>query len=432
MQRSGLILWIGSMSVSNMSLPRLRDNILALSVVQAGNYLVPLLALPFLARVLGIRAYGEVVFVQTVMMFGMLLVDFGFSWSATRDIAASRDDRAKVSTLFAGTWGLQWLLLAVVVLVVLLSMLWLPSLRPNASLYLTGLGIVLGQVLFPLWLFQGLEALKVAAVIQVVGKVLALPWLLIWVDGPQDQVAAIAFFSASSVLSGLGAVWWIHRSKWVEWFWPSRADLAQAFRQGAWIFGSRVSISLYTTAVPLAVGLWAGPAQLAAFNLADKVRVLIQGFLAPVAQALFPRMSYLINRDRVAAFSLLTKSAWLVGFVSLLSGGLVWWFAEEIMLILGGKDFINTGDILRWLAFVPLMVAGSNTLGVQVMLPRGMNRAFTTILTAASIMSLVGLYPAVMNAEARGAAQLVLLVECVVTLAMALYLRREAHNWRVK
>jgi O-antigen/teichoic acid export membrane protein len=420
------------MGVSNISLPRLRANILALSVVQAGNYLVPLLALPYLARVLGSHAYGEVVFVQAAMMFGMLLVDFGFSWSATRDISATRDDRAKVSALFAGIWGLQWLLLTVMVFIVILAVWYLPALRPHASLYATGLGIVLGQVLFPLWLFQGLEALKVAAAIQVVGKLLALPCLLIWVHGPQDQVAAIAFFSASSVLSGLGAMWWIYRSRWVEWFWPSRADLAQAFRQGAWIFGSRVSISLYTTAVPLAVGLWAGPAQLAAFNLADKVRVLIQAFLAPVAQALFPRMSYLIMKDRVAAFALLAKSAWLVGIVSLLSGGLVWLYADEIMFLLGGTDFVNTGDILRWLAFVPLMVAGSNTLGVQVMLPRGMNRAFTTILTAASIMSLLGLYPAVMNAGARGAAQLVLLVECMVTLFMALYLQRETHNWRGK
>lgn len=415
-----------------MSLPRLRDNILALSVVQAGNYLVPLLALPYLARVLGSHAYGEVVFVQTVMQFGMLLVDFGFSWSATRDIAASRDDRAKVSALFAGTWGLQWLLLVVVVFAVILCVWCLPAWRPHAALYATGLGMVLGQVLFPLWLLQGLEALKVAAVAQVVGKVLAFPCLLIWVHGPQDQVAAMAFFSASSVLSGLGALWWIHRSRWVEWCWPSGGDLLQAFRQGAWIFGSRVSISLYTTAVPLAVGLWAGPAPLAAFSLADKVRAVVQSLLAPVAQALFPRMSYLIQTDRAAAFDLLTKSAWLVGFVSLLAGGVVWWFADVIMLILGGADFVQTGNILRWLAFVPLVVAGSNLLGVQVMLPRGMNRAFAAILTAASMVSLVGLYPAVTAAGARGAAQLVLLVECVVTVSMALYLWLEAHSLRLK
>lgn len=413
-----------------MPLPRLRDNILALSVVQAGNYLVPLLALPYLARVLGAQAYGEVVFVQTVMMFAILVVDFGFSWSATRDIAAARSDRSKISVLFANTWGLQWLLLAVVTLAMGLVIWRLPALHAHGALYAVGLGMVLGQVLFPVWLMQGLEALKAAAVAQVLGKASALPCLLVWVRGPQDQLGAMAFFSLSSVLTGLGALWWIHRRRWVQWQWPSWQGVRQAFAHGAWVFGSRVSISLYTTAVPLAVGLWAGPAQLAAFSLADKVRAVVQSLLTPVAQALFPRMSYLFQADRSAAHALLFRSAWVVGALSLAAGVVVWWFADDIMLLLGGADFAQTGGILRWLALVPFVVAGSNLLGVQVMLPRGMNRAFAAILTAASMLSLLGLYPAVLWDGAHGAAQLVLCVECVVTLSMAVYLWRDARSMR--
>lgn len=415
-----------------MSLPRLRENILALSVVQGGNYLVSLLALAYLARVLGIEAYGEIVFVQSVMMLGMLVVDFGFSWSATRDISASRHDKAKVSSLFAAIWGLQWLLLAAVVFLVIVSVWCLPALREHAALYVTGLGMIFGQVLFPLWLFQGLEALKIAAIIQVAGKLLSLPCLLIGVNEPQDQIAAMTFFSASYILSGLGGVWWIYRSELVVWTWPSKTGLLEAFRQGVWIFASRVAVSAYTTAVPLAIGFWAGSAPLAAFNLADKVRVLIQAFLAPVSQALFPRMSYLHEADHAAAFALLAKSAWLLGLVSLLTGGVVWWFADTIMFFLGGPGFVQAGEILRWLAFVPFMVAGSNLLGVQVMLARGMNRPFSVILTGASSVSLAGLHISITTAGAVGAAQLVLLVECMVALSMALYIRREAHLLRLK
>ena len=397
-----------------MSLPRLRANILALTVVQAGNYLVPLLALPYLARVLGSHAYGEVVFVQTVMMFGMLLVDFGFIVSATRDIAASRDDQAKLSELFAGIWGLQWLLLAIVVLVVVLSVGFVPALSSNAALYVTGLGMVFGQVLFPLWLFQGLEALRTAAAIQIAGKVLALPCLLIWVHGPQDQVAAMTFFSASSVLSGLLALWWMHRSKWVTWHRPSQKDLLNAFRQGWLIFGSRVSISLYSTALPLALGLWADSAQLAAYNLADKVRVAIQALLIPVSQALYPRMSYLIQRNRVEAHGLLVRSAIFIGPISLAACSVVWFFADEIMLTIGGSDFIQTGYILRWLAFVPFIVACSNTIGIQVLLPRGMNRSYTAIHATASFVCMICVYLFVTKAGALGAVRLVFMLECLV------------------
>ena len=414
--------------MTEKALPRLRDNILALGMVQAGNYLVPLLALPYLARVLGANEYGEVVFVQTVMQFGMLLVDFGLSWSATREIAAARRDQSKVSALFAATWGLQWLLLMFVVVVMGLAVCIVPALKANGALYVLGFGMVLGQVLFPMWLMQGLEALKAAAVAQLVGKVLAVPCLLLWVRGPYDQLGAMAFFSLSSVLSGLGALWWIHRCHWVKWQWPTWEGVRQAFLQGAWVFGSKVSISFYTTAVPLAVGLCAGPAQLAAFNLADKLRVVVQTLPALVAQVLFPRMSYLFQTDLGAARALLFRSAWVVGALSLLAGVLVWWWADSLMLLMGGADFSEAGGILRWLALVPFVVAGSNLLGVQVMLPRGMNRAFAAILTGASMLSLLGLYPAVMRGGAAGAAQLVFCVECVVTLAMAVYLWRDARS----
>jgi O-antigen/teichoic acid export membrane protein len=411
-----------------MSLPRLRDNILALSVVQAGNYLVPLLALPYLARVLGSHAYGEVVFVQTVMMFCMLLVDFGFIVSATRDIAASRDDREKLSALFAGIWGLQWLLFAVVIFILIILILCLPALRQNAALYVVGLGMVFGQVLFPLWLFQGLEALKAAAAIQVVGKVLALPSLLIWVHGPLDQVAALMFFSASSVISGLLALWWMNRSKWIAWGWPSNKNLFDAFRQGRLIFGSRVSISLYSTTVPLALGLWADSSQLATYNLADRVRVALQALLIPVSQALYPRMSYLIQTNRAEANVLLLRSAKFIGLVSLIACSVVWFFADEIMLTIGGSDFKETGNILRWLAFVPLVVACSNMIGIQVMLPRGMNRSYTAIHTIVSLVCIAVLYPFVTKAGALGAVQLVLVLECLVALFMLLYILRNSSS----
>ncbi len=38
---------------SRQPLPRLRSNIAALGVVQIGNYVIPLITLPYLARVLG-------------------------------------------------------------------------------------------------------------------------------------------------------------------------------------------------------------------------------------------------------------------------------------------------------------------------------------------------------------------------------------------
>lgn len=410
-----------------MSLTRLRNNILALGAVQVGNFLVPLLALPYLARVLGAHSYGQVVWVQTVMMFGAIWVDFGFGWSATREISAHRHDAERVARLSANVWAVQWFLCLVFALAVLVVAQWQAP-EDDWILYAAGLGLVLGQVLLPLWLFQGLEVLRDMAIIQLAGKVLALPMVFVWVEGPQDQVWALLFFSASSVLAGVFALAWVLHRRLVLPVRPQWSGMCVALKESWVLFSSRALISLYTTMMPLAVGWWAGPVQLAYFNLADRFRQAVQALLMPVSQALFPRMSWLFEHDPLAARGLLRKSALGMGALTCLAGAVLWLGAEAWMVALGGDDFAQGASVLRWLAWVPLVVAMSNLMGMQFMLPRGMNRPFSLILGLASVVSLLLMYPMIGQAGAHGAAQLVLLVECVVTGAMALYLW---HTWRL-
>ena len=407
-------------------LPRLRSNILALGAVQAGNFVVPLLALPYLARTLGAEGYGQMVWVQTIMLFGVLWVDFGFGWSATRNISMHRHDALHVSQVFSSTWAVQWLLAAFFVLGSVLAILVLQVAHP--WMYMAGLGMVIGQVLMPLWLFQGLEALRSAAVIQLAGKLLTLPLVFVWVRGPDDQLWALLFYSASSVVVGLFSLLWIRYQGWVHWRRPSAHSIWQSLYEASMLFFSRALISLYTTLVPLAVGWWAGATELAYFNLADRMKSVVQALLTPVSQALFPRMSWLFQNDTAQARDLLRKTGWGMGLLSGLAGVVLSIGAQPLMVLIGGEAFSKGATVLQWLAFVPCVVALSNLMGVQIMLPLGLSRAFTLILGMASALCLLGLFPMISQEGAAGAAQLVLLVECIVTVSMAVFLAR---RWRL-
>jgi O-antigen/teichoic acid export membrane protein len=409
-----------------MTLPRLRHNIAALGLVQLGNYLVPLLTLPYLTRVLGAEGFGRVVFVQTVMSFLILWVDFGFSWSATRHISEHRHDANEVTRSFSVTWLAQWFLLLLAALVLTILVVWVPVLNKDAWLYVWGFGVVVGQVLFPVWLLQGLENMRLVAMLQLASKVLPLP-LLFWMVSSADDVA----LTLVSLLAGVLSMLWIVRQGLVGWQWPTWLELVGALRSAGVLFLSRLSISLYTNLVPLVVGLVAGSAQLAYFNLADKVKTLVQSLLNPVSQALFPRMSLLFKTDQAAAWTLLRRSAVGVLLLSALAGSCMFVGADVIVHILGGEDFDQAVPLMRWLACVPLIVALSNLLGVQIMLPLGMNKVFTAILAGASMVSVVLIYPMVLAGQALGAVHLVVLAEVLVTVSMAGYLWRSRRAMRV-
>lgn len=167
------------------------QNIGALTLLQIANYVAPLLILPYLTRVLGASSFGQVAFVQVLMAWFVILVNYGFPWSATRDIAANRENHAYVSEKFAANWAAQWLLTALGGAILIPLVLMTPSLRSEADIYFAGYTIVLGQVVFPIWLFQGLERLKEVAALQVTARVVLLLLVFLLVNGPDDKVLAV-------------------------------------------------------------------------------------------------------------------------------------------------------------------------------------------------------------------------------------------------
>ncbi|MCK6398240.1 flippase [Thauera aminoaromatica] len=396
----------------------LRTNIAAMSLVQISNYLLPLITLPYLTRVLGAEAFGKVAFAQILMSYLVLLVDYGFSWSATRAVAADRNDSEKISLIFTATWATQWLLLALAMAIAVPTILLADRLRPDAWLYAAGFTSVIGGTLFPVWFLQGLERLEVVAMLQLVARILALPAIFLLIGEPEDGIWVLLINGAASILSGIAALAWLWRQRVVRWAWPGWLNLFDAIRDGGPLFASRISISLYTTLVPIVLGWVAGPVALGYFHLADKLRSAGQALLSPLSQALFPRLSHLANTDGAAAFKLIRRSALATIFIGGLSSGALWLFADWLIVILGGPQFGPAATVLQLLSPLPLIIGLSNLLGVQMMLPRGLNAAFNGILLTAAATSLALIWPMASHWGAEGAAATILLVEFMVTSCM--------------
>ena len=70
-------------------------NMVSLGVLQIANYLIPFLVLPIISRILGATLFGSVSYAQNIVTYLTLLVNFGFEYSATRQISVSRDDKAR-------------------------------------------------------------------------------------------------------------------------------------------------------------------------------------------------------------------------------------------------------------------------------------------------------------------------------------------------
>ena len=337
------------MTIGNR-LPSLRANIVAMTVVQFSNYILPLVALPYLARVLGPEAFGKVVLAQVVMTYFVLLVDYGFSWSATRKIAVLRTDRVRLSRLFMATWTAQWLLVLLAFALATSIVMSNDRLRLDAPLYAAAFAVVIGTPLAPFWFLQGLERLQAVAALQLITRTLALLPIFVLVKQPGDAIWVLITQASGTILGGALALIWIYREAIIIWHTPTWHETLHELADGWTLFRSRAAISLYTSLVPLVLGWVAGPVALAHFNMADKLRSAAQSLLTPLSQALFPRMSHLVSTDSNAADSLIRRSAVAVMYIAGTASATLWLFADHLIHFLGGQDFLPASDVLRWLS----------------------------------------------------------------------------------
>ena len=149
-------------------------NFASLSVLQAITYVLPVLILPYLFRVIGPEKFGLIAFAQAFAQYFMILTDYGFSISATKEISLCQHDRAEVNKVFSSVMTMK-IVLAIVSLVLLsCAVYFIPKFRNDWMVYMLSFGAVLGNTLFPVWFFQGTEKMKYIADLNIAGGILTV------------------------------------------------------------------------------------------------------------------------------------------------------------------------------------------------------------------------------------------------------------------
>ena len=95
-----MINWINNKLASTKEKKVLIQNIFSLSILHGLNYILPLATIPYLVRVLGPNYFGLLAYVSSIIGVFILITDYGFNLSATRQISINRGDKKKNNSNF--------------------------------------------------------------------------------------------------------------------------------------------------------------------------------------------------------------------------------------------------------------------------------------------------------------------------------------------
>ena len=164
-------------------------NAMGLYVLQFGSYLLPIATIVFLARLLGPQGWGGLAFMQAFAGYVMLVVTYGFNYSATREVARHRDDPDQLSELVAGVIGAKAALTVVALVVALPVSLLVAPIHRYQSLFWPAMVWALSLSFSLNWFFQGLERMGFVARWESA----AGDWISVWSDGaPSLRITSVS------------------------------------------------------------------------------------------------------------------------------------------------------------------------------------------------------------------------------------------------
>ena len=396
-------------------------NFLALGILQGTNFLIPLIIMPYLVTTIGIENYGIVGIIQALMVYFYSITDYGFLVSATRELATANGNLTKIGDVFNKVFFTKMFLLVLAALLLTGLVFLIPELTALALPIALGFAVVVGQTLLPVWFFQGVEKMKYITYVNLFAKVIFTILIFVFIKQETDFYLVLLFLGLGNIVSGSMGLFFAVKHYNIVLKAPSIHKVKNELKLGWEVFLANFSIITYMSSNILILGIFASNLIVGYYSVVEKIVVAMRQVLVIFSQAIYPHICQLVkeNHQKVQLFFKQVFIPFL--FLFLLASLIVFYFAEEVVFIFSKSSVPEIVNLLRWLVFVPFVVA-LNIPTYQTMLAYGFQNSCSRILVAGSIVN-VGLnFILAPILLAEGTAISVIITEVFITVGLNIIL----------
>lgn len=355
--------------VSRLRKPTFRNLVILLSGEFAARGFT-FIAFAYLARTLGQEAYGYLAPVYAVLMFCVLVADFGAGTLGTREIAKNPDAAENLVSKIASAQ----MLIASGLLILLIVFSLLISNNFILSRLLIGFGISLLGIPFLLnWVFQGRNEMFLSAAPLAFRQAVFLVIILLIISQPPDVVRLP--FAEIGAIAAAGLIYIIVYHKRVGRF---RLSLSQGIdrdllKQALPIGGAQFIWALRIYLPVVLVGVIQGAESAGLFDVGHRIVMVFQAFLGVYFTNLLPALSLTSHDSPGEMKQLLFRSVLFSVLPAIALAAFVYTVAPLILGIVYGSSFVVNESvesfvILTWL--VPVLALRRNGRTALITLDR--------------------------------------------------------------
>lgn len=367
---------------------RVIENIFSLSALNILNMALPLLTLPYLIRTVGIDKYGAYSIVFSMVQYILLISAYGFEFSTTKTISQNREANEIVSRIFCSTISTRFVLAVIPFCVFALVTSFVFSFTYLVMLFM-GIGMIVGEILNPTWLFQGMEKMRYMTFVNFVSKITFTLLIFVFVKELDDYIYIILIHSVGYLVAGVLSFFIATKEFRIKLNLPSLREIHLCLSDGFYVFLSTIFMNLYRNSNTLFLGFFLNETLVGVYAGAEKIIKASQAVLSPVAKAVYPRMSAAfklnsVNENINKVFKItrvMTLPLIILSVVVFISAPLL----DKILL----AGDLSSVPLVRVMACVVFLGGQNQILGVVGLVNLGYQKHFTAFVAVSGVVAML-------------------------------------------
>lgn len=360
---------------------KILENFLSLSFIRIVDFVLPLIILPYLISVLGVEKFGLTAFAASLVNYFLYLTQYGFSLSAVRDLSKNQQNPDKIEEIFNSVMNTKIVLLLISIFIFISLLFLIPEFSKYYLLYVFSFGLVLGDVLFPKWFFQGIEQMRFITFINILFKSTYVILVFVFIKNQDDYVFVPLFQSIGFVLGGLYSLYIIHKKYDVTFKLVSLSIIREQFKLSFSSFVTLITPSLYSNTSIFLLGIFTNNTLVGYYSGAVRISNAFSSLNTILTRTFYP----FVNKSKKSISKvnvLIFICGLIVTILMLLSAS----FSVKIIL---GNDMQKSIPLVMILCLSPVLLSIRTIFGINYLLVKGFDKLYMKIALFSSLFGLI-------------------------------------------
>ena len=357
------------------------ENFLSLSFIRAADFLLPLIVLPYLISTLGIEKFGLTAFAAALVNYFLNITQYGFSLSAVRDLSRNQESHKMIEDIFNVVISTKFILLLMSAIIFGILIIIVPSFYEYHLLYIYSFGLVIGDVLFPKWFFQGIEQMRFITLINIFFKLTFLILVFTFIKEESDFVYVPLLQSLGAITGGIYSLYIIHKRYKIKLRIVSSNEIKLQLKSSFSYFITLILPSLYSNTSVFLLGIFTNNTFVGYFSGALRISNAFSSFNAILTRTFYPFVNK--TKDNIS------KINYIILLCGLLVTLLMFGSAKYSVLLVLGVDMLKSITIVMILSLSPLLLSIRTVYGINFLLVRGLDVLYMNIAIVSSVFGFI-------------------------------------------